>query len=389
MNNLWRFLGGYITILLCGTDVEQLLNSASKNRINIWGLRYSKGNITGNISVKNFKKLRLIKRGIKCRVKILKKRGFCFISQKYKKRTGFIVGLFVFLFLLNIMSQFIWIINVEGSENISKEEVLESCNELGISEGILSNRIDTKNDAERLLLIQEGLAWGSLNVEGCILTVNLTEIKASDREERKMPSNIKAAYTGVISKIDISTGNVAVKVGDLVSSGDLLVSGIIEQYGSTLFVHSAGEIFAKTEHKFTEEANFVQQINIPQEKTKIRRGVEFFGLKIPLYLGSVDGNYDSDTNIKQLSLFGKRIPITIATQKYNLLTEKTVEYTPSQLEERLYEKIENRVKKSNFEAVNEISREVIKTDNGIKLEVIYLCEENIAMQDDILIGAQN
>ncbi len=388
MNDFWRFLSGYITIMLSGTDSEQLLNAAAKKRINIWGLRYSKGKIIGNISVKNFKKLRHIKRGIKCRVKIIKKRGFCFICQKYKKRTGFIVGLFMFVFLLNLMSQFIWIINVEGIETISEKEILESCNELGISEGILSSKIDTKNDAERLLLIHEGLAWGSLNVEGCVLTVNLTEIKASDREERKAPSNIKASYTGVISKIDVTTGNVAVKVGDLVSKGDLLVSGIVEQYGSTHFLHSAGEIFAKTERKFVEEANFVQQIKIEQ-KTKTRSGIEFFGIKIPLYFGSVKGEYNSKINIKQLSLFKKRIPITIFEKKYNPLTKKTVEYTSSQLEERLNKAIETRVKKSNFESAKELSRDVINTDKGIRLEVTYLCEENIAVQDDILMGVQN
>ena len=42
----------------------------------------------------------------------------------------------------------------------------------------------------------------------------------------------------------------------------------------------------------------------------------------------------------------------------------------------------------NFNFINsyETSRELVTTDKGLLLKINYICEENIAVQDDILIN---
>ncbi len=381
----WRYLSGYLSIILCGENAEKVLNAAAKNGITIWNLRCRKGNITGNIGIKNFIKLRYAKRGIKCRIKILRKNGIAFRTKKYANRTGFYAGVFLFFAVLFFLSNFVWVINLEGNVNISNSQILSSCKKIGLYEGMNKHKINAKYDAQRLLLEQDGLAWGSVNLEGCVLTVNISESVISDKNEREVPSNIKASFDGKIKKIDVTSGNALIKVGDTVSKGDLLVSGITENFSSTLFSHSEGSIIAETQRTYSAEGRYSQTVDSVY-KTVTRKSIDFFGLKIPLFLGSIKGEYNYSSKTGQLKIFGNNIPIKSLTEKYSLTQEKTVNYSEIELKNILLKNIENQVKNSNLVNYSEQSREFIYTDSGILLNITYICEENIALQDEILLS---
>ena len=66
-----------------------------------------------------------------------------------------------------------------------------------------------------------------------------------------MPTNLKAAADGIIKRIDVTSGNCIVKVGDTVAKGDILVSGMEERADGTKFVHSAGRVTAVIEREVT------------------------------------------------------------------------------------------------------------------------------------------
>ncbi len=386
---LWRYIMGYLTVKIRGEYSEQLLNRAAANGIKIWNLIYKNGSIIGNISVNNFLKLRTVKRGVKCEVKIIKKHGYIFRPKKYKNRIGFVVGIAAFGVILFLLSNFVWIINVEGNHNLSTQEILASCKKIGIHEGISKRKINSKYDAQRLQLAQNGIAWCSLNVEGSVLTVNLSETAISDKEQRQTPSNLKASIEGKIKKIDITSGNVAVKVGDTVSKGDLLVSGIIENLSSTHFVHSEGIVIAETKRTFSAEGQYIQTVEQKTGDTVKRYTLEIFKLKIPLFLGNVKQKHYYKTKIKNFTLFNKRIPIKIACEQYDILQKPSATYNREELEQMLYTDIKNQIKKLEFISVEEGEKELITTDKGILLKITYNCVENIAVQDKILFDTKN
>lgn len=386
---LWRFFAGYLTITFCGEKAEEILNAAAKNHIELWNLRCRKGEITGNISIKKFRRLRIAKRGIKCRIKIIKKTGFTFYINRYVNRAGFFVGIVLFFLLLELLSNFIWIINVEGNINISNSEILNSCKEIGIKECMPKRKINNKYDAQRLLLCKKELAWASLNVEGCVLTVNLSEAEITDKESRKLPSNLKASFEGEINKIDINSGNAVIKVGDTVSKGDLLVSGIVERLSSTIFVHSDGEIIASTTRVFSAQGDFSQKVKYEKGNIIKRNAIEIFNLKIPLFFGTVKGDHKVEKKVKNLKLFDKNIPLRIATERITQIAEKNVTYDEAALTEILYSDIQKQIQELNPIKFEEYNREVIPTDSGILLKITYKCEENIATQEKILLSTEN
>ena len=386
---LWRYIFGFLNITLYGENAERILNIAAKNNINLWNLSCKKGTITGNIGIKSFIKLRYVKRGVKCKIKINQKRGLVFHTKKYINRTGFFLGVFLFIVILTLLSNFIWVIKIEGNKNIPDSEIIESCKAIGIYEGMYKKRINTKYDSQRLLLMQNGVSWGFFNISGSVLTLNLSESEFSDTSEHEIPTNIKASYDGKISKIDVTSGEVTVKVGDIVSKGDLLVSGISERNSSKLFLHSEGVIIAQTKRTFSASGDFIQKVRTNTERVKNHYTVEFFKLKIPLYVGSVKGDYNYTCKVKNLKLFGNRIPIKAATEKYTFIEETTVNYSKSELEKILLENIENQVESSNLISKTEADREIKITDSGMLINITYLCEENIALSEKIILNTQN
>ncbi len=386
---LWRFLTGYLTIKIQGEFAEQILNRAAANNINIWNLTYKNGCIYGNILAKNFYKLRKIRRGIKCKIKIIKKYGVNFYLKKYEKRIGFTVGIAIFAFLLFFLSNFIWIIRIEGNNTLTSQQIILSCKKIGIYEGILKTKINNKYDAQRLQLIQNGIAWCSINVEGCVLTVNISETVLSDREERQTPSNLKAIADGKIKRIDVTSGNISVKVGDTVSKGDLLVSGIVQNLSSTLFVHSNGKVIAETKRVFSVNGEFTQFIEQETGEIIKHRTLQIFNIKIPLYLGSVKKPFLYTTHIKNLTLFKKAIPIKIATEQYKITQKNKITYDEITLKNKLYDDIKKQVEDFNFINATQVNEEIIYTNKGILLKITYACEENIAIQDDILLSKEN
>ncbi len=386
---LWRFILGYLTIKIHGEYGEQILNRTAANGISIWNLHYKNGCILGNISAENFCKLRTLKRGIKCKIKIVKKHGYIFRIKKYKKRVGFVSGVAIFSAILVFLSNFVWIINVEGNSNLSTEEIISSCNKIGINEGVLKKKVNNKYDSQRLQLTQSGIAWCSLNLEGSVLTVNLSETAISDKEQRQNPSNLKAAFEGKIKKIDITSGDAVVKVGDTVSKGDLLVSGVKQNLSSTLFVHSEGVVIAETKRTFSAKGEFAQTTQQMTGDIIKRFTIDFFNLKIPLYLGNIKQQHSYHTDIKNLTLFDKEIPIKIACEKYEICKGTTVIYEKSVLEEMLYTDIKKQVKGFEFLNATEGEKEFTYTDKGILLKITYICEENIAVQDKILLDTEN
>ena len=186
---LYRFFCGVLKVEFYGIYPEKVLNLCTKNKISIWSARFVNQKICCKITVKDFLKLPKILRKSGIRVHILEKSGFPFFFKKYNRRFGVFAGLVLFMGFLYVMSGYIWLIDVEGNVRIDDAVILSACEEMGIKAGIKSESISPKADAQELLLMVDDLAWGSLNIEGCRLTVNVTEVREK-AEDNSVTTNL-------------------------------------------------------------------------------------------------------------------------------------------------------------------------------------------------------
>lgn len=379
---LYRLAVGYLRVLFYGDNSERILDLTAKNRITLWDSRLVKNGIESSITVKDFKSLRSIikKSGIK--VHILKKRGLPFKVNKNRKRMGLALGGIFFVLFLFIMSGYIWIINVEGNNYVKSEDIKNICREMGIDVGVRKSSINPKQQRQTLLLKAEELSWASLNIEGSKLTVNVSEVARVHKDTNAY--NIKASKDGIIKKIDVTSGTCVVKIGDVVKKGDLLVSGVVEESGTTKFVNSEGSILANTTNEIKLSEKFKRTVEIRNGKTARRYVLQFFGLKIPLYLGSVKGNYSSELKAKELKLFETKLPVCLYEKKFIFKSASEVTSTEEELKKLLEERMNNKMEM--YDEAKELSKEFVNTEDGIELIYKFEAVEDIATKDKIFVS---
>ena len=384
---LYRFLVGFVTLEFSGDFPERIINISASERLVLWNLKQRKGKIRGSMSIRDFRLLRKARKGKKIKIHIIKKTGFPFFKEKYKKRTGLILGMIMFFLIINLLSCFVWHIDIKGNESVSDIEILKVCKEIGINEGMAKKGFSAKNKRDELLLKADSLAWASLNIEGCFLEIEVTEVQT--KAQSSEPTNLKASADGIIKKIDVKAGNCVVKVGDTVRKGDILVSGVIESASSTEFVHSIGKVTAVTERCYSAEREFIQNVSLPTGKKTKRSVLSFFGIKLPLYIADVKGEYNSELTVKNAELFEKELPASIATREYTFIKNRKKRFDEKALKKQLEDDIYNQISKDGITDYKIKDYNFEQTDKSIKETLIISAEENIAFQDVLLIYSGN
>lgn len=383
---IYRWIKGYLKVRFYGDFFEKILDIAALNGITLWGLRLVKNGIEAHITVKDFKKLRSIKKRRGIKAKILLKKGLPFHIKKHRHRAGFLLGLVVFIAFIELMSGYVWVIEVEGNETVPDQTILSKCEELGIVCGIPSSYIDPKVHRQLLLMKSEELAWASFNVEGSKLTVNVSETRSADKKTGA--SNLKALYDGIIKGIDIKSGSCVVKAGDVVKKGDLLVSGVVEESGQTKFLNAEGKIIAETIQEITLTEAFLQKEYIASPDTERRYLLEVFALKLPLYLGSIKGEYESEYSVSELSLFGAKLPLKLHKRSFTYGQTVEIKYSEAELKERLEARFEAHITEMgarNFEITN---KEFTVTEEGVELRATVKAEIDICISEPILVAQE-
>jgi len=150
---IWNYLTGYLVIRVDGLSLEKFINLAVTKGIYLWKInRHSYTSLTACIGINGFKKLHSINRKLHCRIRILEKRGFPFTAYRYRHRKLLIAGMLIFLAILYGFSAFIWSVDVEGNEQVSKETLINELLELGVRPGAFKGRINTLEIENRLII---------------------------------------------------------------------------------------------------------------------------------------------------------------------------------------------------------------------------------------------
>lgn len=385
---LYRYIFGRVGLRFYGEFPERILNLCAANSITLWGSKFKNNGIVANMALSDFYKLREIMRGTGIRLHITEKRGFPFLATRYKKRWGIIIGAVIFLVVLEILSGFIWIIDVDGNNLTSRSEIISACEKIGIKSGMKKSDVAPKNHREKLLLELDSLTWAALNIEGSRLTINVSEAK-KDKVSANRPCNLKAEFDGIIKKLDITAGDCVVKVGDAVKKGDVLVSGIIENAGGTRFVASKGEVIALVEKNYTLSESFEKKVLSETGKTKTKKVIELFNLKIPLFLGKETKSFNEKYKITDTKLFGKQLPIRIYSKKFCYTEERVLKRDEKNLKDILEKQMLEIINEEKTEDYTIKTKEFSRSDEAVTLTFTLSVQRNIAYCDYLLINAGN
>ena len=87
------------------------------------------------------------------------KKGIPFIFNRYKKRKIFVGSLVLIFACIIILSNFIWNIEITGTERIDKNELIEFVQKEGLTIGKLKNKINLKDIIYKIRLERKDIAW--------------------------------------------------------------------------------------------------------------------------------------------------------------------------------------------------------------------------------------
>ena len=388
MTPIIGYLTGYLTVEITGDGAELLLNRAASQRIRLSGLRYRKRRITGYISVRDFKRLRSIRYGTGTHIKILKKHGLPFLTRRYRRRYGLLAGALIFFAVLFTLSKFVWSVEIEGNSRVGSERLISACEGLGIKQGMPKRRLSAAVDAQRLLLCVPELSWAALNLEGSVLTVTVSETVTESGLQSAEPCDLRAAADGTVTKIDITSGEPAVKVGDTVLKGDVLVSGVKETALGTEFVRSMGTVTARTRRSLSESAEYLQTVTEYTGKQKTQKVLSLFGADIPLFLGSPRGEFEVGLSREPLTVNGRRLPIEISERRCKFTKKREEQYGRDRLEKQLRDNIEKQKSRLGLRECETVSETLEETEGGLRLTQLIDSTENIAVSEKLLISPQ-
>lgn len=232
ISKLWKFIQGYVIISIKGYNIEKLINKAIQSNIVICNIE-KQGNVANvTISPKQFKAFKCLCRKYKCKTKIINKNGLFRLILFIRYNIFYIIGLLLSVILIYIFTQRIWIIDISGNSQLSKYNILTSCNDNGLYVGCNKNKLDCKKVAENLKLKYKNISWINISLKGTTIHIKLAEDKPQVVNTVKTePYNIVALTDCQISSIVTNKGTPQVKKNDIVKAGDILISAQLAPSG--------------------------------------------------------------------------------------------------------------------------------------------------------------
>ena len=387
MQKVYKNILGYVKFTGKGVFPERFLNLCAKENILVWNPKVNVNEISGYMRINDYKRIHKIAKKSCMRIKITKRVGLPFLLNRYRHRYGIPIGAVLFFIIIWYLSGFVFNISINGNITADKKEVLSSLKNCGVYLGQRTSNIDAELTRQKFLINNPEFSWAALNIKGSYITVELAQTtEKNEKSDDKEPCNIIAKNDGKIIKIKAYEGKPAVSVGEAVTKGDLLVSGVIELTDKTTkFVHSNAEVTAQTRHSLKVFVPFDNFEELTDEKTIKRSVLSIANIDIPLFLGEISKPYKVKYKTKNYCFFGKELPIKKTTAYFKKISKKKITLDEQSAKQLAIEKMEKKAQKLLKNTIKTKETAVFTTKiNGILMKQVFICEENIAKEKKIL-----
>lgn len=222
------FIFGHVNILIRGNNLEKFINMAVSRGIYLWDLRrVGEKELFVRTRLSAVRPLRHIGRQTKSSFEFREREGFPFIIKRLRGRKSLVIGAVIFLMGLYTLSSFVWFIDIKGNNKLTTEIILETAAEAGLKVGSVKFKIDEKKVETLIKERIPEVSYVGVDISGTRANIEIAE-KIIIQKEVAQPTNIVAKKAGLVKEVLVLVGSPAVKDGDTVVSGQVLISGVIQ-----------------------------------------------------------------------------------------------------------------------------------------------------------------
>ncbi|MGE5380179.1 MAG: sporulation protein YqfD [Methylocystaceae bacterium] len=220
-----EYLGGFVTVKINGDAPERIINQATSRGIFLWDLRRQEQGMEVKVRLSGYKSLtHLI--DPEFGLEVVDKKGLPFWRRRLANRLMLVAGALIFIFMLYFLSSLVWRVEISGNRTVNASQIKSCAARAGLYPGAFKWNFSKDKVAGELLKKFSALSFVEVKVRGVTTTITVVE-KILPPVEVNGPCHIVAAKAGVISEILPLEGQAAVKPGDAVVAGDILISGVI------------------------------------------------------------------------------------------------------------------------------------------------------------------
>ena len=384
---LLNYILGYVNILVEGFFTERFINTY----IFLFNIKRDKSTIIyANVGIFDFKNVVKIAKQSKCRVKIQRKSGLPFLFNRYKKRKIFAIALVSIICVIIYLSNFIWNIEIVGTDKINQNELIKTINSEGLTIGKLKRKVDLKSIINKIRLDRKDIAWIGIDLKGTNAIVKVVEADAKPEIIKEDEyCNIVSDKEASIIKVNAQNGTVLVKEGDVVKKGTPLIAGWMEgKYTGTRYVHAEGSVEAKVWYSHKERIYYKQEekLRTGNEEKKYTLNINNFEINLYKKLSNFE-NYDTIKEQKKLKLFSNLyLPAGLIISNNYEVVNNNIVYNQDEAKEIGIVKSKEELDK-NLKSKEDLLNTYINTypnEEYIDVEVIYEIKEIIGTKEKIV-----
>ena len=299
-----------VRCLVTGEETLRFVNLCRNNGIELRHLVRRENAIQMEIDAKNFKKLRPLVRKTHVKIHILDRHGPAFFFYRHKRRWWFLLGMTVFAGMIYILSLFVWQIDIDGNRKYTDALILQALAQMDVKTGCRKSEIDLPEIEEELRIMYNEITWVSASIAGTKLQIELREgdlkisgssgggqtgnVKRVENRENNpktqngeseidLPANLVADEDAIITNLVVRRGTVAVRYGDEVKKGDVLIEGKVYIYNEdeTLkkvdYLTAEGDVFGKYQELYEKHYQRKHEVRSYKGKNYRELGVAIVG----------------------------------------------------------------------------------------------------------------
>lgn len=299
-----------VRCLVTGEETLRFVNLCRNNGIELRHLVRRENAIQMEIDAENFKKLRPLVRKTHVKIHILNRHGPAFFFYRHKRRWWFLLGMTVFAGMIYMLSLFVWQIDIDGNRKYTDALILQALAKMDVKTGCRKSEIDLPEIEEELRIMYNEITWVSASIAGTKLQIELREgdlkisgssgggqtgnVKRVENRENNpktqngeseidLPANLVADEDAIITNLVVRRGTVAVRYGDEVKKGDVLIEGKVYIYNEdeTLkkvdYLTAEGDVFGKYQELYEKHYQRKHEVRSYTGKNYRELGVAIVG----------------------------------------------------------------------------------------------------------------
>lgn len=346
LNRVFKFLLGYVILSLKGISIERFINICVRRGIKLISIsKQKRDSAVVSVYMRDLPKLRAPAYKTRTRVHIEKKCGLPMLLRRYRERYAMAAGFAFVAAALAVGSQFVWIVEYEGAENVDTQALRAAVENIGVRPGVLKASLPPGGEMKTAILSNtRDLSWAWVYIKGARVVVSVRRaVQKPQMIDKNVPCDIVAMCDGVITEVTAKSGKAYVKRGDAVSAGDVLVAGTLDGENGYRLIHAEGGARARVFKSVSGEYKLCEDIRKPNGDNKMLFSATLFSKDIKFFGGGSisDEKYDKIENNRYIDTRFGRFGIRTVNARGVDVSRRVI--SPEEAEEEALYELEEKI----------------------------------------------